>query len=520
MAIPTEIVGSRRQLLKNSTGILISRVLTTLVAFISIPIIVGELGIEGYGTWESILAVSLLTNIFQGTMSGTLLWLVSNAFGLKDIDSVRQYIRMAVFVSLILFAVVAPTAWYGRYFLVHLFNVPPEFALIAAKILPCIVGLMLLSSIFEIFGSVISGFQRAGATTLTLAVAAIVNNVLVIICLIVGFGFWSLLVGFVSGFLISAVGLYFIAIRVAGSFSLLPLLPTRSVLIKVLPYAGFIFLGALSMALREQTDKIILSSVASPIWTGYYGIASRMAMLVPMICTFFYVPTIAASGALHSNRDLDGINSLYDDVMLATSFLVGLVVVLIAGMHDRLVLLWIGRAIPEIDLILYLMLISNTVAVLLTGTGSSICKGMGLIRAETIYIIIGLVLNIILKIFLVPLVGAIGTVIASSVSWTISSIVFVLLFHKQISLPFSTTLKAVKTLLIISVCVLVARGLTFVFPVEADRLSVLFSLVFLGLSLTMLFTLLMVFSKVLPLQVVHQSWLFFRTKISNGLTKS
>ncbi len=507
-------------MLKNSVGIFISRLLTSLVAFVSIPIVVGKLGFSGYGTWESIIAVSFLTNIFQGTISGTLLWLVSNAYGSKDIESVRQYIRMGVCLSIVLFVVITPAAWFGRYFLVDLFKVPPEFALDAARILPCIVGLMLLGSTSEILGSVIGGFQRAGATTLTLAVATIVNNLLVIVCLVLGLGFWSLLIGFVAGFLISAAGLYVIALRIVGPFSLIPRLPSRSVLIKVAPYAGFMFLGALSLALRDQTDKIILSSVASPAWAGYYGIAARLAGLVLIICTFFYVPTIAASGALYSNNDHVGIHRLYNDVITMTSFLVGLIVVLIAGMYDRLVVLWIGRPIPEVGLILYLLLFGYTVAVLLTGAGSSVCKGMGIVKIETTYIVIGLILNIILKITLVPLIGAMGTVASSAASWVVSSIIFVILLHKQTKMPLSATLKAVKTLLIIAACVLTARWLAVIFPVEIGRLPVLISSIKLGLSLTLLFTILMIFSKALPLQTVLQCQQFIKAMISNRFAKS
>src|ERR1039457_2459182 len=320
MNSPSNIIGSRRNIIKNSIGIFASRFLTTLVAFISIPIVVAKLGIAGYGTWESIIAVSILSNIFQGTISGTLLWLVSNAYGSNDIVSVRQYIRIGVGCSLIFFMLIAPAAWFGRYFLVDLFKVPLEYSGVASWILPCVVGLMLLTSISEVFGAVICGFQRTGATTITQAVATSVNNVLVIICLIMGFGFWSLLIGFISGFLISTIGLYYLARRIVGQFSFLPSFPNRSFMIIVAPYAGFMLLGALSMALRDQADKIILSSVASPAWTGYYGIAARFSGIVTIVCTFFYVPTIAASGALYANNDLEGIHRLYKDVITMISF--------------------------------------------------------------------------------------------------------------------------------------------------------------------------------------------------------
>lgn len=513
-------IGSRRNLLRNSLGIFVSRILTTFVAFVSIPIVVNKLGIVGYGTWESIIAVAVLCNIFQGTISGTLLWLISNSYGSNEIDCIRKYIRMGVSVSLTAFHIMTPLAWLGRHFLIDLFNVPSEFAPTAAWILPCIVGLMILGGINEIMGALIGGYQHSGATTLTQAIAITSNNVCVIAGLLLGLGFWSLLIGFVVGFLIAFAGLYTIATRICGKFSLLPQLPSRAVLRKVAPYVGFMLLGALSLGLRDQTDKIVLSSVASPEWTGYYGIAARLAGLVMVICTFFYVPTIAAAGALYSRKDLLGINNLYNDVISMMSFLVGVFVVLIGGMYDRLIFLWIGERIPGVASILFYLLIGNTVAVMLTGAGSSVCKGMGIVKIETAYIVVGLVLNVFLKFTLVPSTGPIGTVAASSISWVVSSAIFVILLHKLTHIPFSGTMKALKTLSVILACVILSRIITQIFPIELDRTSVLVSTICLGIFSTTAFTIMMILLRVLPQSALRQSIQILRAKLVGEGTKS
>ncbi len=490
--------------LKNSIGIFISRILTTVVAFISIPIIVQKLGIEGYGVWESIIAISVISNVFQGSISGVLLWLVSNAYGINDIKQVRNYVSMSVFVSLVLFLIITPAAWFGKSFLVKLFNIPTELIPTAAWILPCIVGLMLLGTIPEILASLLSGYQRAGATILTQSIAVATNNIIVIFCLMSGFGFLSLLIGFAAGFLISTVGLYLIAIRTVGKFTLMPKIPSRAVINKVAPYAGFMLIGALSIALRDQADKIILSSVASPVWTGYYGIAARLAGVVTIVCTFFYVPTIAAAGSLFSKNDHDGILMLYDDVITMISFVVGLVVVIVGGLYDRIIFLWIGKLFPDMGLILFLLLLGNGVAVILTGAASSVCKGMGLVRIETIYIIISLVLNIILKLTFVPLFGAIGSIASTAVSWSVSSVCFVYLLHKQTDIPLASSVKAFKTLLIIAFCVCMARYFTFLVPIESDKYAVFLSSFGFGTVLSLMFTLLMFWSKVLPKKTLQK----------------
>jgi O-antigen/teichoic acid export membrane protein len=201
------------------------------------------------------------------------------------------------------------------------------------------------------------------------------------------------------------------------------------------------------------------------------------------------------------------------------SFLVGLVVVIMAGFYDRLVVLWIGRPIPEVGNIIFLLLLGYTVAVILTGTGSSVCKGMGIVRIETIYIIVGLVINVLLKIILVPFYGAMGTLASSAISWSVSSIVFVVLLHKQTKIPLSSTMKAVKTLFIVAVCILIARWITTIWPVETERLPALYSLLKLGVPLALMYMFLMVIFDILPWDELLSCGQSVKAKIVNICTK-
>ena len=259
-------IGSRRGMAKNGLGILVSRVLTTAVALVSVPIVISKVGLIGYGTWESIIAVSMLCNIFQSTISGTLLWKSSDAFGHREMAGVEAYARSAMFIAIVVLVVVGPAAWIGRHSLVALFHIPTQFETSASWILPSVVCLIVAGSINEVMGAVIGGCQRVGSTTLTQAIATICNNGVVILCLVLGMGMYSLLIGVSVGFLVSAIGLRVIVRQVCGCIRLRPQVPSRLLLRSVAPYAAFMLLGSISIALRDHTDKVVLSSVASPLW--------------------------------------------------------------------------------------------------------------------------------------------------------------------------------------------------------------------------------------------------------------
>lgn len=508
-------VGSRRSLFNNSLFSALGLILTTTVSLIAVPIVVNKLDVIGYGTWESIIAVSALGNIFQISLSGTLLWKISAAYGAGDLESVQQYVSVGVFFALLLFAIFAPLAWFWNDFIINLFQVPEQFRSTASIVLPSVVGLMLLGSLNAVMAALIQGFQQSGSSALIQAFSVTCNSLVVIGGLLLGLGFWSLLIGYAVGFLTYGTGLYLIIRRLCGSISLLPVFPRKATLSGTKSYAGFMLLGTVSCSLRDQADKIVLSSVASPVWTGYFGIAQRLSGLMLTVISFIYVPTIAAAGVLHSRDDQAGLRQLYIDVMTIMALIVGLSMALIAGLHDRLIIFWIGRPIPQVGTILYILILGSGAAVLFAGSGSAVCKGMGLIGLETRYIFASLILNIILKVVLVFWIGAIGSVISSAGSWALASVLFIVMLHKNTQLPVIGTLRALKGLILGVVFALCGRWLSHQIPLEPSRFGAFLSIIWLGSIITALFLSAMILCRALPISALASGAKFVRAKFAS-----
>jgi O-antigen/teichoic acid export membrane protein len=349
---------------------------------------------------------------------------------------------------LALCCLITPIAWCSRQVLVDLFHVPVEFRSSAEVILPLVVALMVLGSVTEVIGALLSGFQRAAIVNLVQSIAGVCNYTVVIIGLFKGLGFWSLLFGFAAAFLVSLGGLYSVALWVCGPVSLVPQVPSLTLIRSLKGYSGFMLLSSTTTAFRDQTDRIVLASVASPIWTGYFGIAARLAGLVWMACQFLYVPVIAASGALGARGDWVGLRRLYTDTSAMLSVMVGFVSVTIAALHDQLLVVWLGHSVPQAVPILYLLLLGSTVAIVLTGVGTAMCKGIGIVRMEAIYITAGLLINLVLKLALIPYLGPIGTVIASAASMVFSASMFLFLMHRRLpELPWRLSSVSLGTLL-------------------------------------------------------------------------
>jgi O-antigen/teichoic acid export membrane protein len=474
---------SRRRIeqrfLANSGLIIAARVATACLSVVTVPVLVARFGVAGYGTWEALLALATLTSILQAAVSGTLVWRVSEAFGSGDLDEIRRLARLGAGVSWTLLVVLWPLAWFLRHPVVIFLGVAPDTRQVAAGMFPVMAAIVLLGGLCETLEAVVSGCQRTGMVNVVTAFAQILNYSVVIVLTLRGGGLWSLVVGQAVGFGVRLGGAW-AATRVAyGRVTLVPLLPARSDLMMA-RYSGLLTVSSVSAALRDQTDKIILASLASPVWVGYYGMASRLSGLVLEILRPLYTPLLTASGALKAMGDWDGVRRLYSRSMTIVSILTGVVVVVVAGLADRLVVLWVGYPIPQVTLLVWLLVIGSATAAMLTGPGTALCRGCGRAGIETTYLAFNLVLNVVFTIVLVAVLGPVGTAVATGTTWALSSVLFVVVLHRGLDLPVGASRRAGGAALLAFATAVGVHLATSLLGLPATRYDALISVTLLG----------------------------------------
>jgi O-antigen/teichoic acid export membrane protein len=243
---------------------------------------------------------------------------------------------------------------------------------------------------------------------------------------------------------------------------------------------------------------LVLAGVGSTVWTAWFGLASRLANLTLVACSFFYMPLVSAVAALAARDDWAGVCRIYSNTMVAMPLLAGAFVVAVAATYDRLLIVWIGREVPQVGPILFIMLAGNITAVVLTGVGSSLCKGIGRVSIETTYIVVCVVLNIVLKLVLTPWLGPIGAILSSAGSWALGSIVFVILLHRAIKLPHAAV-RAAANIPVMLVTVMITRFLAgWLAPASATRWAAAAAAVAIGLTSIALFAGLLLATRIFP----------------------
>ncbi|MDR3691620.1 MAG: polysaccharide biosynthesis C-terminal domain-containing protein [Fimbriimonas sp.] len=442
----------RRRLFQNSGLIMGCRVVTATTSLIAVPFITSKLRIEGFGIWELMTAIASLCAMFQTSVNGTLLWKISQAHGTDDYATIRRMIRIGVLSILVFLLVLGSGVWMIRYPLIHGLHIKAQYASQVAWVFPSVVCVTVLGGINDTMGSAISGCQRSGVVTVIQAIALVVNYVTAIILIRLNYAYEGLLIGLSAGTLVASVLYFRTAYKLCGGISLVPTTPTVVELKSMARYGFFLIIGSCSQALRDQTDKLVLARFASTTWVGYYGIAARLAVLVMEVSRFFYSPLLTAAGSMHAAKNWVGVQRLYANMIVLVAAAAGIVTVIVAGLHDRLMFMWLGYSRPQVALIVLILLTGNASAVILTGPGTAICRAIGKVWVETAYVVINLVGNLVLTIVLVMTIGPLGTVIASGSTWAVSAVAFTFILPRLVDLPNESTAKARWFLFVVAIC--------------------------------------------------------------------
>ena len=492
----------KQRFLTNSGLIVATRIVTACLSLATIPVLISRLGVVGYGTWEALLAFASLTTLFQTAIGNALVWRISEAYGRGDAPAIRRAVRLGAGASWAIFVLLWPLAWLLRDPVVRLLGVAPESRELAAEMFPIVAGFVILGGLCQTLEAVVSGCQRSGLVNVIAAVGQFLNYVVVIVVTLLGGDLWSLAAGQAVGFAARLAGGWIAAHVTFGAVSLVPMVPGRDDW-SMARYSGFATVGSVAQALRDQTDKIILAALASPAWVAYYGMAARLCSLVLEIIGFFYVPVLTAAGALNAMGDWDAVRRLYTRLMAVVSVLTGLVVVVVAGLADRLIVLWIGHPIPEVTILLWLLIAGAASAAMLTGPGTAICRGCGRVEIETAYLAFNLVLNVVLTVSLVLLIGPIGTAVATGLTWALASILFLVVLHKALDLPVGASWRAGGTALLAAAVTAAVYVTSASWGLDRDRRDAFVSIALLGTAGGLVYLALVAAFRLVP---VHETY--------------
>lgn len=388
-----------------------ARIITTIIAIVSTPIIVRLLGPGGYGDYAVFLSVFTLYMIpvSSGITEGVQKFVAEKRDDEHWQEAViRFYGLLAVVIGivgvLVLVAVTAvgiPRWMFGERFTLY-------FSLLAVFVL--------VAQFRAFLYHVVLGFGLEPVSESLNVLRKMGTVVLGIVLVFVGFGVSGMILGHIAAnVLVTLIAAYVILGQISVS-------GVRSSLSESFPRNELLSFNVLNIVLvlllmsLYHVDIIMLRVVVGDETTGFYKAALQLAEYLWIVPIALQLLLLHSTSTLWSENRTDEITRLASRIMRYTVLVVSLMAIGVAVLADRFVPLYYGDPFT-VSVLPLLLLLPGTVGFALARPLQAISQGSGRVRTLIAATGVAATMNLLLNAALIPTYGMVGAAVATSVSY-------------------------------------------------------------------------------------------------------
>jgi O-antigen/teichoic acid export membrane protein len=209
---------------------------------------------------------------------------------------------------------------------------------------------------------------------------------------------------------------------------------SRTLLAEELRFGTRVLPGSLAERLQFRSDAFLLNALVGVRATGIYSVTAGLAE------TLWYIPnalgTVMFSRAVDPGEDAAGTAVRLTRITVAITALLAVPAFLLG---PRMVALLYGRPFADAGVALRWIL-PGIVAYSVVAVLSRYVVGRGHPGTATLVMVGGLAVNIASNLLLIPVLGIRGAAASSSISYTVTAIAMLLVFHRLSGRGFAETL--------------------------------------------------------------------------------
>jgi O-antigen/teichoic acid export membrane protein len=397
-----------------------ARLVSSVVAIISLPLAVRYLGAERYGVWATVTSLVAWLNLLDLGIANSLTNVISRAYARGDRAAARHAFVSAFLVTSAASAVAGcgfMVLWRGLDW-ARLFQVAPDLsgearwtALIAALLVLC--GLPI-----NLAGKVLAGYQQLHRWNQFVAAGAALSLAGL------GLGAWSgvsmpllFALSFGSNTAVGCAALMWLA------FSKPWLIPQRPTRIReqardLLSAGWSFFLIQIAAAVVFSSDNLVVSHYLGAAEVTPYSVTWRLVGFGAVVQSLVFPALWPAYAEAHARGDVAWIRRTYSMTLKGTLALTGGFALCLAVFGQSVVRLWAGAAaVPTRTLLLAMAgwsVLSGGMTV-----QSCLLAALNRTRAQAVLSIVAAALNVAVSIALVTRIGSLGVILGTILSYII-----------------------------------------------------------------------------------------------------
>ncbi len=322
---------------------------------VTVPIVIGHLGLDGYGIWSIIMAAAAYMRFGSAGIKSAFQKYVAEGLGSGDFENINKLITTGSAAVLGLSIVgLVPIAMFSRRVALTV-GVPDQFLDSTAGAISLLALIMLFSNVGAAYEAILMGGHRIDLTKKFGAIFTILEAVAIVVCLHVGYG----LVAMSATMAISEVGYllccYVASRRILPEIEIAVRYLSRGVLRQLVGFAGsYQVVSILEVIYLSILPVTILKSFGANA-AGVYAIAGKLIWAALSAQEATLLPILTAGSMVYASGSVERMR-----LLLAKSFKTTLALAILPlgfiGSHGPLILLvWVGRIDPAFQMTVWLM---------------------------------------------------------------------------------------------------------------------------------------------------------------------
>lgn len=404
------------RLARNTVANYMGRFVSFLVALFLTPFVINSLGDTGYGIWALLASVTGYLALLDFGLANGLAKYTAGYAARRDQETVSQMASTLFFVfagvGLVAFAAII---WLSFHF-VEFFDVPGGDAQ-AAQVALVVLGLnFALGLPLSVYNALMVGYQRYDLLNVAISLGWLLNAVLTVLALVLGWDLVGLAAAACLVTLIKAIALRSSLRRWVNPVQIRPSLVKGPLLHMLISYSAFMFVMLACRQIEESTGPVIVGRMVGLDEVTTYSVGVKLSTLLRQFAFPVTVALFPAFSELDALSDQRGLRTLLMQG-LRVSALVGLPVAGMAIVLVRpLISLWVGPQHLGAAGIGVIMLLKVLVDQQLLAA-SSLLQGIGRLKLYMVLHIVAVAVSLGIGMLLAPRWGAIAVAVGSLLAW-------------------------------------------------------------------------------------------------------
>ena len=417
-----------KRLIKNTVYNAIGRFWGLLAGVALTPYIVGHIGIERYGIWATIGALTGYFGLIDFGIGTSFVKYIAEFYAKGEDEKIsRLVVTGSVFYFVFTIVLFAAARFFAGETLAFV-KIPSHLRGEALTVFLISIVIFGLHNALSAFDAVQTGLQRmdiSNKVTVAVSVCGIIGT---IFALKNGYGLVGLMVNNAAMLGLAGIINILLAFKLLPGLEFTPRFFDPGMLKRLLSFGYKVQVTRIAEIVTFQSDKIIIAHFLNMSMVSLYQLGNTVAAEARHISLLLVTALVPAVAELDAKNDRERLHELY---LRGTKYvaLVGMPLLAYVFVNAHLIVFaWMGFGYESSALVIRVFVPCYMINIL-TGVGTSMALGMGRTDIMAKVCTAQMLLNLILSIVLVIKMGFIGAAVATLISLSLTSILFIHILH-------------------------------------------------------------------------------------------